>query len=84
MRFVLYIQYVAIVGMRTELPCSPTRAWANVGRHAARPWAAATCLAVGAARKRREMSATGRESLPVASTAITAAHQQRPAKTQDK
>ena len=84
MRFVLYIQYVAIVGMRTELPCSPTRAWANVGRHAARPWAAGTCLAVGAARKRRELSATGRESLPVASTAITAAHQQRPAKTQDK
>ena len=84
MRFVLYIQYVAIVGMRTELPCSPTRAWANVGRHAARPWATATCLAVGAARKRRELSATGRESLPVASTAITAAHQQRPAKIQDK
>ena len=84
MRFVLYIQYVAIVGMRTELPCSPTRAWANVGRHAARPWATATCLAVGAARKRRELSATGRESLPVASTAITVAHQQRPAKTQDK
>ena len=66
MRFVLYIQYVAIVGMRTELPCSPTRAWANVGGHAARPWAAATCLAVGAARKRRELSATGRESLPLA------------------
>ena len=84
MRFVLYIQYVAIVGMRTELPCSPTRAWANVGARAARPWAAATCLAVGAARKRREVSATGRESLPVASTAITAAHQQRPAKIQDK
>ena len=84
MRFALYIQYVAIVGMRTELPCSPTRAWANVGGHAARPWAGATCLAVGAARKRRELSATGRESLPVASTAITAAHQQRPAKTQDK
>ena len=84
MRFVLYIQYVAIVGMRTELPCSPTRAWANVGRHAARPWAGATCLAVRAARKRRELSATGRESLPVVSTAITAAHQQRPAKIQDK
>ena len=46
--FVLYIQYVAIVGMRTELPCSPTRAWANVGRHAARPWATATCLSTPA------------------------------------
>ena len=84
MRFVLYIQYVAIVGMRTELPCGPTRVWANVGGHAARPWAAATCLAVGAARKHRELSATGRESLPAAYAAIRAAHQQRPARIQDK
>ena len=58
MRFVLHIQYVAIVGMRTELPCCPTRVWANVGGHAARTWAAAICLAVGAARKHREGKAS--------------------------